>query len=124
MRIIVSNSSNIPIYEQIKQTIISQILSDELKEGEVLPSIRSLAQDIRISVMTIKKAYDELEEDGYIITRHGKGSFIAPKNLELLKEEKQKELEEHLNKVIDISKCYSIDKKDIVDLFNYLYERE
>lgn len=69
MKIIISNSSSVPIYEQIKNTIINQIMNDELKEDEALPSIRNLAQDIKISVMTIKKAYDELEQEGYIISR-------------------------------------------------------
>jgi len=93
MRILISNSSSVPIYEQIKNTIINQIISGELEENEALPSIRTLAKDIRISVMTIKKAYDELEREGYIITTHGKGSFVAPKNLELMKEQKLKEME-------------------------------
>ena len=77
MKIIISNSSSIPIYEQIKNAIISQIMNNELTEDEALPSIRSLAQDIRISVMTIKKAYDELEKEGYIKSIQGKGTFIA-----------------------------------------------
>ena len=74
MKMIISNSSSVPIYEQIKSSIIEQIMSGVLKENEMLPSIRSLASDIRISVMTIKKAYDELEQDGYIVTVQGKGS--------------------------------------------------
>ena len=80
MKMIISNSSSVPIYEQIKKSIIDQIMNDELLEDEAIPSIRTLAQDIKISVMTIKKAYDELEAEGYIITKQGKGSFVAPKN--------------------------------------------
>lgn len=80
MKIIISNNSSVPIYEQIKNNIIEQILSNDLVEDEPLPSIRNLAQDIKISVMTIKKAYDELESEGYIISRQGKGTFVAPKN--------------------------------------------
>lgn len=79
MKMIISNSSSVPIYEQIKKSIIEQIVSDELKEDEAIPSIRNLAQDIKISVMTIKKAYDELEQEGYIISRQGKGTFVARK---------------------------------------------
>lgn len=86
VKIIISNNSYTPIFEQVKNAIITQILSDELTEDEPLPSIRSLAQDLRISVMTVKKAYDELESEGYIITKQGKGSFVAPKNTELSKE--------------------------------------
>lgn len=111
MKIIISNSSSVPIYEQIKETIINQILTNELKEDEMLPSIRTLAQDIRISVMTIKKAYDELEKEGYIITKHGKGSFVAPKNTELAKENAKKDIEKYVDKIIDISNRFDIDKK-------------
>ncbi len=122
MKIIISNSSSVPIYGQIKETIINQILTNELKEDEMLPSIRSLAQDIRISVMTIKKAYDELEKEGYIITRHGKGSFVAPKNTELAKENAKKDIEKYVDKIIDISNRFDIDKKEVLDLFEFLYE--
>lgn len=121
MKVIISNSSSVPIYEQIKQNIIRQILNHELKENEMLPSIRTLAQDIHISIMTIKKAYDELEQEGYIITRQGKGSFVAPANMELLKEQKQKEIEMYLNQIIDISKTVEISKEEIIKLFQYLY---
>lgn len=124
MKLIISNSSNVPIYEQIKNQIIDQILKDDLKEDEALPSIRTLSADIKISVMTIKKAYDELEKEGYIITRQGKGSFVAPKNLELAKEEKKKEIEEHINKIVAISKIYNIDEKEVLDLFKYMFEGE
>ena len=82
MRMIISNTSSIPIYQQIKISIIDQIMNDELKEDDVIPSIRNLAQDIHISIMTIKKAYDELEQEGYIISKQGKGTFVAPKNTE------------------------------------------
>lgn len=122
MKIIISNTSSIPIYEQIKSTIINQIISSELESDEPLPSIRSLAKEIRISIMTVKKAYDELEKEGYIITRQGKGSFVAPKNMALIKEQKQKEIEEYLSKVINISNKYNIEKKEILDLINILWE--
>ena len=122
MKIIISNNSSVPIYEQIKQTIINQILSGELEENENLPSIRSLANDIRINVMTIKKAYDELEQEGYIITRQGKGSFVAPKNLDFIK--KQKEIEEHIFKIIELATMCSIEKSEIIDLFEYIYGSE
>lgn len=121
MKIIISNNSDIPIYEQIKAQIIKQILNNELVENEILPSIRLLAQDIKISVMTVKKAYDELEEEGYIITRQGKGSYVASKNLELIREEQQKQIEDYLNKIIDILQSSDIKKEEVIDLFNYLY---
>ncbi len=124
MKIIISNNSSIPIYEQIKNTIKSQILSGELAEDDMLPSIRALAKDIRISVMTIKKAYDELEMEGYIITRQGKGSFVAPKNLEFIREQKQREIENYISKIIEISTQYQIRKQEILDLFEFLYRRD
>lgn len=124
MKIIISNNSYTPIFEQIKNTIIDQILSDELTEDEPLPSIRSLAQDLRISVMTVKKAYDELEREGYIITKQGKGSFVAPKNTELSKEQKQKEIEDYILKIVDISKKYNISKDEIIETFDYIYRSE
>ena len=124
MKIIISNNSYTPIFEQVKNAIITQILSDELTEDEPLPSIRSLAQDLRISVMTVKKAYDELESEGYIITKQGKGSFVAPKNTELSKEQKQKEIEEYISKIVDISKNYNISKEEILETFDYMYRSE
>lgn len=124
MRIIISNSSYIPIFEQIKNAIIDEIMNDNIKCDELLPSIRTLASDLRISVLTVKKAYDELEKEGYIITKQGKGSFVAPKNIELTREEKQKEIENYISKIVEISKCYDINKKDILDLFEYMYEEK
>lgn len=123
MKIIISNNSYTPIFEQIKNAIIKQIISDELTEDEPLPSIRSLAEDLRISVMTVKKAYDELENEGYIITKQGKGSFVAPKNIELTKELKQKEIEDYLYKITEISKKYDIPIEEIIETFNYIYRR-
>lgn len=124
MKMIISNSSSIPIYEQIKNTIINQILDGELKEDELLPSIRVLAQDIKISAMTIKKAYDELVKEGYLKVVQGKGTFVAPKNTELAKEQAQKDIENCIEKIVDISKRYEIDKKDIIDMFDIIYGEE
>ena len=87
----------------------------------MLPSTRNLAQDLRISVMTVKRAYDELESEGFINTLHGKGSIVVSKNIELLKEEQMKEIEEHIDKIILISKTSNISKKEILDTFEYLY---
>lgn len=122
MKIIISNGSSIPIYEQIKNQIISQIMSDELSEGDSIPSIRSLANDIKISVMTIKKAYDELESEGYIKSVQGKGTFVAPKNKELAKENANKEIENHIIKIIDIADKFNINKKEIIDVFEFIYK--
>lgn len=119
MNIIISNSSSIPIYEQIKNAIIDAIIDGDIKEDESIPSIRALAQDIRISVMTIKKAYDELEKEGYIITRQGKGSFVAPRNKELVLEQARKEIEEHIEKIISIKNKFKISDEDINNTFKY-----
>ena len=124
MKILISNSSSVPIYEQIKNAIVSGIMNGELEEDESIPSIRSLAQDIRISVMTIKKAYDELEKEGYIVTRHGKGSFVAKKNTELKKEQARKQIENHLEEVITIADKFDISMNEVIDLIKYLMEGE
>lgn len=124
MKIIISNNSSIPIYEQIKNNIIEQIISNELIEDEPLPSIRSLAQDIKISVMTIKKAYDELEKEGYIISRQGKGTFVAPKNSDLIKEQAQKEIETYMEKIVDIAEKFAIQKQELIELMELLYRRD
>ena len=121
MKIIISNSSSIPIYEQIKQAIIEQILNNELQEDEALPSIRNLAQDIKISVMTIKKAYDELENEGYIVSRQGKGTFVAPKNTELVREQAQKEIESYMGKIVDIAEKFQIKQEEIIELVKIFY---
>lgn len=122
MKIIISNSSPIPIYEQIKDAFIEAIMDNDLKEDELLPSIRSLAQDIKISVMTIKKAYDELERDGYIVSIQGKGTFVAPKNMGLALENAQKEIEGYIEKTVNIAKRFEIDKKEIYELVDIFME--
>lgn len=121
MRLIISNSSSTPIYEQIKIQIINQILNDELLEDNLLPSIRELAKDIKISVMTVKKAYDQLEEEGYIISIHGKGTFVAPKNTLLAQEQARKDIEEYISKVIDIAEKFNIGKEELKDLIDIFY---
>ncbi len=122
MKMIISNSSSVPIYEQIKKTIINQILDGELNEDELLPSIRVLAQDIKISAMTIKKAYDELEKEGYLKSIQGKGTFVAPKNTELAKEQAQKDIEEYIEKIVTISNRFEIDENSIIEMFKIIYE--
>lgn len=124
MKMIISNSSSVPIYEQIKSSIIEQIMSGVLKKNEMLPSIRSLASDIRISVMTIKKGYDELEQDGYIVTVQGKGSFVVPKNIELAKEQARKDIEIFLNKSIKLAQMYNISEQEVLEIFKFLMESD
>ena len=121
MNIIISNNSSIPIYEQIKTAIKQAIFSNELKEEDVLPSVRSMANDLKISFLTVKRAYDELEEEGYIKTVQGKGSFVAPKNLELIKEEKLREIQELIERIYDISKISNITEDEIKELFKIIF---
>ena len=121
MKMIISNSSSIPIYEQIKKSIINQILEGELEEDELLPSIRVLAGDIKISAMTIKKAYDELEKEGYLKSIQGKGTFVAPKNTELAKEQAQKDIENYIEKIVAISNRFEIDENDVIEMFKMIY---
>ena len=124
MNIIISNNSSVPIYEQIKNAIKDAIISNELKEEEMLPSVRNLANDLKISFLTVKKAYDELEAEGFIKTVKGKGSFVAPKNLEIIKEEKLKEVQDHIEKIYNISKIANISEDEIKELFNIIFEEE
>ncbi len=124
MDIIISNNSSIPIFEQIKNAIKRAIFSNELKEGEMLPSVRNLANDLKISFLTVKRAYDELEQLGFIKTVQGKGSFVAPKNLELIKEEKLKEIQDYIEKIYDISKVSNISEKEIKELFKMIFEED
>ena len=124
MKIIISNNSAIPIYEQIKKSIINQILEGELNEDELLPSIRVLAQDIKISAMTIKKAYDELEKEGYLKSIQGKGTFVAPKNTELAKEQAQKDIEKYIEKIVTISNRFKIDENDVIEMFKMIYRED
>ncbi len=121
MKMIISNSSSVPIYEQIKKSIINQILEGELNEDELLPSIRVLAGDIKISAMTIKKAYDELEKEGYLKSIQGKRTFVAPKNTQLAKEQAQKDIENYIEKIVAISNRFNIDENDVIEMFKMIY---
>lgn len=124
LNIIISNSSNTPIFKQIKNAIKEAICNDELIEGATLPSVRVLANDLKISFLTVKRAYDELEQEGFIKTIPGKGSFISPKNLELIHEEKLKEIQNHIEKIYDISKVSSISKEEVEELFKIIFEED
>ena len=124
MNIIISNSSGVPIFEQIVNAIKEAIFHNDLHEGEMLPSVRSLANDLKISFLTVKRAYDELERLGFIKTVPGKGSFVAPKNLELMKEEKLKEVQDYLEKVYEISKVSNISQDEIMALLKMIFEED
>lgn len=122
MNIILSNQSDLPIYEQIAESFKEKILSGELSGGELLPSIRSLAKDLRISVITTKRAYEELEKDGFIETIPGKGCFVKTKSVELLKEEVLRKIEEYLINAVHMAVSYGIEQEELSEILSYLYE--
>ena len=122
MYIIISNSSNQPIYEQIKEQIKNKIITNELKAGELLPSIRNLAKDLRISVITTKNAYDDLEKEGYIETVPGKGCYVANKNVELIREEQMQKVESLIDTAVEIAKISGISKEEMENMLNILYD--
>ena len=124
MDIIISNSSNVPLYEQVKEQIKNKIVSNELKAGELLPSIRSLAKDLRISVITTKNAYEELEREGYVETIPGKGTYVANKNKELIKEEQLQKIEGLIDTAVSIAKISGISKEEIREMLDILFEEE
>ena len=122
MTIFIDNKGGAPIYEQIYAQLKSQIIRGELREDELLPSIRNLAKDLRISVITTKRAYDELEREGFIYTVAGKGCFVAPKNVELLREENLKKIESLLGEVSRLAATCGLTRKDILDMIEILEE--
>lgn len=124
MNIIISNSIGEPIYEQIKKAIKQAIYSNELKEGEILPSVRVMANDLKISFLTVKKAYDDLEIEGFIKTVQGKGSYVLPKNLEFLKEEKLKEIESHVVSIVKLSRIYNITENEVINLIKIMFKED
>ncbi|MCI8285050.1 MAG: GntR family transcriptional regulator [Firmicutes bacterium] len=117
MDIFIENKSGAPIYDQIYTQIKNQIISGALHENDMLPSIRNLAKDLRISVVTTKRAYDELEKEGFIYTIPAKGCFVAPKNIELLREESLKRIEAYMYKIIQLASSCNLTKEDIIEMF-------
>lgn len=124
MIISINNQSGVPIYEQIYTQIKSQIISGALVEDEPLPSIRSLAKELRISVITTKRAYEELEKDGFIYTAPARGSFVAKKNTELLREENLKKIEHNIDEIIRLAGECGLGRSDVFDMINLLWEGE
>lgn len=122
MNILISNSSDSPIYEQIVEQIKAQVMQGIIKEGELLPSIRNLAKELSISVITTKRAYEELEKCGFIETVRGKGSYVAPQNKELIKEHKLKDIELKLSEVVKQSKLIGIKLEELYEILKVLYE--
>ena len=124
MDVIISNSGGQPIYEQICRQIKGAIATGKLQPGEPLPSIRSLARDLRISVITTKRAYEELERDGFIQTVAGKGSFVAQQNLELARESNLREIEQHLQAALELSRQIELPAEELYSILNVLSEED
>lgn len=124
MEIIITNSSNKPIYDQIATQIKNMIISGNLPEGYTLPSMRLLAKELRISVITTKRAYTDLERDGFIETVKGKGSFVASKNVEIIKEENLRLAEEYLQKAVELAKSSGITYEELKDILTLLCKGE
>ena len=122
MLILIDNKSGLPIYDQIFTQIKGHILSGELKTDEPLPSIRGLAKDLRISVITTKRAYDELERAGFLYTVPGKGSFVAAKNAELIREEHLKKIEEHMNAIRTLAVGAGVSREDVLQMWELMWE--
>ena len=124
MDIILTNAASQPIYDQIVSQVKAQIVSGKLKEGDALPSLRALAKDLRISVITTKRAYEELEREGFIVSLTGKGSFVAGANTELIREEHLRRLEDHLREAVSLSHLCGLDLDGLTSILSMLYKEE
>lgn len=124
MELIIRNTVQVPIYEQITRQVKQLILTGQLKEGEALPSMRALARDLHISLITTKRAYEELEREGFLITVPGKGCYVAPRNLELAHEAALRQVEEHLEQAIQSARTGGISRQELEELLHILYEEE
>ncbi len=122
MHILIDNKSGAPIYDQIYTQIKQQIIAGSLKEHELLPSIRGLAKDLRISFVTTKRAYEELEKDGFLYTIPAKGCFVAPKNVELLREENLKKIEDHMESIVQLADGCNLSGTELLDMFKFILE--
>ena len=124
MNILIDKKSGTPIYDQIYSQIKGQIISGALKQDELLPSIRGLAKDLRISFITTKRAYEELEKEGFIYTLPAKGCYVAPKNVELLREENLKKIEEHIDEIVRLAASCNLSKQEIMEMVHFSLEEQ
>lgn len=124
MEILINNHASKPIYEQIADQLKALIMSGELSAGEAIPSIRSMAKSLHISVLTVQKAYDSLQADGFIETTAGKGCFVSAQNQDFYLEEQQKKIEEYFAQAIDIARCSNIKLDKLIGLLTILYEED
>ena len=124
MYILIDNKSGTPIYDQIYTQIKNQILSGELEPDSALPSIRALAKDLRISFITTKRAYEELEKDGFLYTIPAKGCYVAPRNKELLREENLKKIEARIDEILDLAAACGLTREDVLEMVRFAMEGE
>ena len=124
MKIVISNTSEAPLYQQIKDQIKDAILKEELTEGEALPSIRAFANDLKVSVLTIRRVYDELEQEGFVTSQVGIGTFVSTSNIELLRDSKRRLVEKKMLDMIQTAKSLGISKDDLNAMMEILYEEE
>ena len=124
MHIILNHSSMVPIYDQLMEQIKSDIIQSELKEGEALPSVRTLAGELRISALTVKKAYDKLEEEGFVTTVHGKGTYVSASDKQLALEARQKVIEDDFDKVIDRALSMGMKKEEISEVVKLILDEK
>ena len=122
MKIIINSSSMVPIYEQIMDQIKAQITAGDLRENDILPSVRTLAKDLKISALTVKKAYDNLEQEGYTVTVHGKGTYVAAADTERMLEEQRREVESDLEKAVEKGRRCGLKDEEIRELFDLIME--
>lgn len=122
MHILIDNKSDAPIYDQIYTQIKYQIINGSLKEHTPLPSIRGLAKDLRISFITTKRAYEELEKEGFIYTIQAKGCYVAPKNTALLREESLKKIEAHMEQIVQLASACNLTKEDLIEMITFSME--
>lgn len=124
MNILISNANDKPIYEQICTQIKNAVLAEALRPGDALPSIRSLAKDLRVSVITTKRAYDELEKDGYLYTVPGKGCYVAEKNTQLVREAYLTQIEEHMTKILSLAAACGLTADDLAEMLRLLAQND
>ena len=124
LKIIISNNSNVPLYQQIKDQIKDSILKEELAEGDSLPSIRTFANDLQVSVLTIRRVYNELESEGFVVSQAGLGTFVSTGNIELLQDAKRRLIENKMAELIQTAKSLQITKEDLNNMMDILYEED
>lgn len=124
MKILISNTSDTPLYQQIEEQIIDAILRGELAEGEALPSIRTFANDLKVSILTIRRVYDDLEKEGFVNSQVGIGTFVSTTNIDLLRDSKRRIVEQKMLDMIQTAKSLGITQKELNDMMNILYEED